>query len=306
MSEYSGFFQAEWDENAKNPITEEYTGWWDRNYLYKEFMDYFALFVGNGVFGSPTNQCKVIPGVGLSVIVTAGWAFINGAWYHNDANKEISLLANAGSVNRIDSIKLRYNETDRTILALGFTGETSVVRGSTIYDLKLAEVSVAPGAVEISGANITDTRTDEAVCGLVKGLLEIETTADLFAQYQAIFEEWFDYVKGQATGDLAIKLQLEFAEIERGFEQDQALIEDYVYNDYIIQEQEFVFVNKVCTISDQKVKATSLIDVYFTAGTIAEAEDCQIVVDSSAGMITLTAVKQPQNSIRGSIRVRVN
>lgn len=306
MAETSGFFQAMWNDDLKNPITDQYTGWWDKDYNYKQFLDYFKLFVGNGVFGSPTNQLKVIPGTGLSVIVTEGWAFINGAWYHNDSNKEIALASNGQSSNRVDSIKIRYSDSDRTITTNAYTGETNVIRGDTVYELKIAEIIVPPSAVTVSVTNITDTRTDESVCGLVKGLMEVETTADLFAQYESIFNDWFVTVKDQVTGDLAIRLQQEFLEINEGFEYDKSLIEDYVNQDYVIDEQEFVFLNKVCTISDSKVKATSLLDVYFTAETIAEAEDCQIVVDSSNGTITLTAVKQPTSTIRGYIRVRVN
>lgn len=303
--EVSGFFQAQWDDELLNPITEEYTGWWDRDYDAKTFRDYFGQFISNGVFGTPTNQLKVIPGTGLSVIVTSGWAMINGAYYHNNADKVITIPANTQSSSRIDSIKLRFSEADRTIIAGGYTGDTSVTRGDTIYDLKLAEITVLPGAVTISAANILDTRLDETVCGLVTGVLSVETTADLFAQYQAQFEEWFDTVKDQVTGDLAIRLQLEFEQIEEGFEQDQAIITDYVDKDYVIPERELIFTNKVCTIPDEKVTANSLIDVYFTAATIAEAEDCQIVVDSTAGNIILTSVKQPASTIRAAIRVRV-
>ena len=305
MAEISGYFQAQWDEELLNPITQEYTGWWDRNYDSADFRNYFKQFISNGVFGTPTNQLKVIPGTGLSVIVTPGWAMINGAYYHNDSNKVITIPANSQSSARIDSIRLRYSESSRTIEALGFTGDTTLIRGDTVYDLEIAEVTVNPGVVEISASYITDKRTDENVCGLVTGVLSVETTADLFAQYQAQFEEWFDSVKDQVTGDLAIRLQLEFEEIEAGFEQDQQLIEDYVYNDYVKPVATLTFVNKVCTIQDAKVTANSLIDVYFTADTIAEAEDCQIVVDSSAGAITLTSVKNPESQIKAAIRVRV-
>ena len=317
MAEYSGFFQSMWDESKQNPITEEYTGWWDRDYTAKQFMDYFKLFIGNGVFGSPTNQCRVIPGTGLSVIITPGWAFINGAWYHNDSNKILAVPSNGGYNNRYDSVRLRYDDSTRTILGLYFAEDLELVRGETIYDLELAEITIPPASVEVPTSNIVDKRTDESVCGLVKGLMEIETTADLFAQYEAIFNEWFDTVKDQVTGDLAIRLQQEFTELNQNVEdyyentQEQVeiasgLVENYVNNDYVIQEREFVFVNKVCTILDEKVKSTSLIDVYFTAETISEAEDCQIIVDSSNGQITLTSVRQPVSSIRGYIRVRVN
>lgn len=309
MAETSGFFQAMWDNSLKNPTTEEYTGWWDRDYTANQFMKYFSLFVGNGVFVSPTNQLKVIPGTGLSVIITEGWGFINGAWYHNDSNLEIPLVTNGTSNNRVDSIRLRYSESSRSISSAVFTGDTNIVRGGTIYDLELAEVIVTPGSATISASNITDTRPNENVCGFVKGLVEVISTDDLFSQFESIFNDWLNTVKGQVTDDLAIRLQLEFNELNQNVEDykntSQSLIENYVYNDYVISEQELTFVNKVCEVENSKVTANSLIDVYFTADTIKEAEDCKIYVDSSIGKITLTAETQPSKTIKAMMRVRV-
>ena len=309
MAETSGFFQAMWDDSLKNPTTEEYTGWWDRDYTASQFMKYFSLFVGNGVFVSPTNQLKVIPGTGLSVIITEGWGFINGAWYHNDSNLEVPLVTNGTSNNRVDSIRLRYSESTRSITSSVFTGDTNIVRGGTIYDLELAEVIVTPGSATISASNITDTRPNENVCGFVKGLVEVISTDDLFSQFESIFNDWLNTVKGQVTDDLAIRLQLEFNELNKNVEEykntSQSLIENYVYNDYVIPEQELTFVNKVCEVEDSKVTANSLIDVYFTADTIKEAEDCKIYVDSSIGKITLTAETQPSKTIKAMMRVRV-
>lgn len=174
MAESSGFFQSEWDEDLQNPITQEYTGYWDRSYVAREFADYFKLFIGNGVFNKPTNQLRVIPGEGLSVVVTPGWAFINGMWYHNDSNKQIVISENSTAQSRTDSIKVRYSDGLRTIVASGFTGETSVIQGDNIYDLKLANIVVNPLVTSISAANITDTRPDTTVCGFVRGILDID------------------------------------------------------------------------------------------------------------------------------------
>lgn len=309
MSETSGFFEAQWDDSLTNPITEEQTGWWDRDYLASQWQEFMQMFLGNGVFVSPVNQCKVIPGTGLTVIVTPGWAFINGSWYHNNANLVINLSPNTTSSSRIDSIKLRYSDSTRSINALGFTGETTLVRGESVYDLKIAEVTVPVGAVTISAANITDTRSNENVCGFVKGLIDVVNTNDLFSQFDAIFNNWFDTVKDQVTGDLAITLQREFLELNQNVEDykntAQSLIENYVYNDYTSEVTNLTFSNKVCEVTDTKVTANSLIDVYFTADTIQEAEDCKIVVDSEAGKIKLTAEKQPGKIIKAVFRVRV-
>ena len=215
MAETSGFFQGMWDDSLMNPTTQEYTGWWDRTYVAKQFMEYFSLFVGNGVFISPTNQLMVVPGAGRTVIVSTGWAFINGGWYHNNSELLIEVPANNSSTNRIDSIRVRYSDSNRKINAVLISGETGVIRGDTIWDLEIAQIITTPGFTTVTASNIADMRPDENVCGFVKGLLEVISTNDLFNQFQAIFEEWFDTVKNQVTGDLAIRLQQEFDELNQ-------------------------------------------------------------------------------------------
>lgn len=306
MSETSGFFEAQWDASLTNPITEEKTGWWDRDYLASQWQEFMQMFLGNGVFVSPVNQCKVIPGTGLTVIVTPGWAFINGSWYHNDANLTINLSSNTTSSSRIDSIKLRYSDSTRSINALGFTAETTLVRGESVYDLKLAEVTVPVGAVTISAANITDTRPNENVCGFVKGLVDVVDTNDLFTQFNTIFNNWFDTVKDQVTGDLGAKLQLEFSQLQSSVDDYKEAVDANIYNDYITNELTFTFVNKVCEITDSRVTLDTLLDLYFTDDTISEAEDCKITIDSGVGKYILKAEKQPSKTIKGRIRVRIN
>lgn len=204
MAETSGFFDAVYNES-----TDSY----DLEYLAAQFAAYFALFVGNGVFGSPTNQLKVSSGDGMTIKVSPGWAFINGYWYHNDEELILSVASNLSSSSRSDAVLCRWDAGSRRISAVVQISSTEVTRDGSYYDLKLADISVPAGATYVPQSNITDTRTNEAVCGLVTHILEVQTTADLFAQYEAIFNDWFDSVKDQVTGDLAIKLQTEFTEL---------------------------------------------------------------------------------------------
>lgn len=304
MAEYSGFFDAEWDPDLYNEETGE-LGDWDVRYLVKQFTDYFSLFVGNGVFASPVNQCKVIPGTGNAIIVSAGWAFINGCWYHNDAPKEIPLLPNQTNVNRVDSIRLRFSEASKDIIAYSFTGDTEIVRTEGTYDLKLADVIVPPFAVTVSAANISDARPNESVCGFVKGLVEVVNTEDLFSQYNAMFQEWFDATKDQLQGDLAIRIQQELEQVLKTVESSETRIQNFISEYYYTDVKYLAFVNNVCVIEDEKVTENSLVDVYFTADTIAEAENCQIYVDSGNGTITLTAEQQPAETIKAVFSVRI-
>ena len=316
MAETSGFFQGMWDDSLMNPTTEEYTGWWDRAYVSKQFMDYFSLFVGNGVFVSPTNQLQVVPGSGRTVIVSTGWAFINGAWYNNDSELLVEIPANNSSTSRVDSIRVRYSASERKISTVVITGQTGVVRGDTIYDLEIAQIITTPGFTTVTSANISDMRTDENVCGFVKGLLEVVSTNDLFNQFQAIFEEWFDTVKNQVTGDLAIRLQLEFEELnnnvkeykvsaDKAVDESKQLVQDYVEKDYVINKQVLTFVDNICKIHDERVTSDTLVDVYFTSETIDVAAKSNIYVDSYDGYIQLTAELTPTGYIEAIIRVRV-
>lgn len=312
--EKSGFFDA---------VYNEFDETYDKEYAAEQFASYFALFIKNGVFGSPTNQLKVSASSGMNIKISPGWAFINGYWYYNDEDLILPVVQNLSSTVRKDSVICRWSNSDRKITTAVNTGSTEITRTESYHDLKLAEISVASGAVSITDSSITDTRTDENVCGLVTGLLKTETTADLFAQFTATFNEWFESVKGQVTGDLAIKLQTEFTELNKEFEQlnqtvDQyqkdvsktvqdakTTIEDFVAADFVIAKQMLTFVNKSCTITDSRVTSDSLIDVYFTKDSMPAAEAATIYVDSEKGKIVFTAATQPTTALEAIIRVRV-
>lgn len=315
MAETSGFFEATWDETLINPDTGDY-GDWDLKYYAEQFARYFALFIGNGVFISPANQLLVSAGTGLKVSVAAGWGFINGHWYNNDTPMTLDVPANGTNNSRVDSVVLRLDMSNKVVSIFYNTGSIDVTRTSTIYDLILATVIVPAAATQIQGSNITDKRGDEEVCGFVKGLMDVIDTTDLFEQLEAEFEEWFDTVKDQVTGDLAIRLQLEFTQLNQNVEDYYAntqsqveiatgLVEDYVNKDFVIDNQQFVFVNNVCTIQDSRITANTLVDVYFTSASYEAALNAIIVVDSYNGGITLTAQNTPTGTIEGMIRVRV-
>lgn len=198
MAETSGFFDA---------IYNEETGEYDLEYLAEEFADYFSLFVGTGVFASPTNQLRVHAGEGLSVTVEPGWAFIEGYWYYNSEKRTLSIPPNDSTQSRTDCVKCRLDYANRKIHSLYFNNTTKVERNGNYYDLKLANVIVPVAASQILESNISDTRPNNSVCGFVKGLVEVVNTEDLFSQYQAIFETWFDEIKGSLGTDPATSLQ---------------------------------------------------------------------------------------------------
>ena len=322
MSQQSGFFESIWDETIVNPQTGT-LGDWDIKYYYNQFADYFAKFFGNGVYYNPDNCLKVLSTGAMSVAVKAGWAFINGFWFHLDEDISLPVPANSTAYTRTDSVIVRWNLTDRTISLLYATDTVTPTRGDTIYDLILAQVEVEPSVASILGDKITDKRTDQNVCGIVRGLeSDAIDTETLFAQYDAIFNEWFDTVKDQVTGDLAIRLQLEFDELNQNVEDFESDVNDtvlgiqgtassalntitaFVARYFTLPLQTLTFTNNICEITDSRITADSLVDVYFTAATMENAEAAEIVVDSQLGKVVLTARYTPTGTIQAMIGVR--
>lgn len=328
MSQHSGFFESRWDETLINPETGT-LGDWDLKYYYNQFSEYFSKFFGNGVYYNPDNCLKVIANGGMSLLVKAGWAFIKGFWYELDEDMTLSIPANSTAYERTDSVMLRWSVSNRTITLVYLTDEITPTRTDSIFDLKIAEIIVGAGVAEVLGSAITDTRTNQEVCGIVRGLeADSIDTEDLFAQYDAIFNEWFDGIKDQLVGDLGVRLQLEFDELNSNveqFEQDinqevadfksdvQAIatantntINNFVANYFELPLQTFTFTNNICEISDSRITANSLVDVYFTAESTENAEAAVIYVDSTAGKVVLTATYQPVGTIQGVIAVKRN
>ena len=185
MAETSGFFDAE-------QLVDDS---WDREYLAEQWANYFNLFIGNGVFATPVNQLKVVAYTGMNIKILPGWAFINGYWYHNDSELVLQVPANVRTVPVVDGVFIQFDSANRITSAVIGNNRSTVDRVSPHYELKIADITVNVGAVEITNANITDTRANESVCGFVTGLIDVINTEDLFLQYQTIFDEWITSVE---------------------------------------------------------------------------------------------------------------
>ncbi|MEA4898989.1 MAG: hypothetical protein VB065_00500 [Eubacteriales bacterium] len=158
----------------------------DRTYAAEDWARYFASFIGNGVFGLPGTNLQVSPGDGLGVTVAAGLAWINGYFYVNDADRTLALATADGTLPRIDRVVVRWSLAGRAIAAAVKTGVAasspsapSLQRDSSIYELGIADVYVAAGATAVPASNITDRRSNVALCGIVSSIVSEAHTHDL-------------------------------------------------------------------------------------------------------------------------------
>lgn len=203
MAERYSFFNAEVDTSGN----------YDRTYLAEDIASYFASFVGNGVYANSADNLKVVPSDAMTVAVKAGKGWIKGYYYENDSDLAF-LLDNAdGAKGRIDSVVLRLDLTNRYLRVFVKKGALAtnpvaptLTRNADVYELQLATISVPAGATAITEAQITDTRFDSAVCGVVAGVIEQIDATNLFSQYDDAFNTWFEGAKGILNSDTAIQL----------------------------------------------------------------------------------------------------
>ncbi|MBY6795203.1 hypothetical protein HYH85_02775 [Clostridium botulinum] len=185
--EKSSFFNAVLDQQG-NP---------DRSYLAEDFARYFSTFIGNGVFPNPANQLQVIAiDNNMQIRIKQGLAWINGYKYENTDDYIFKLDPADGVLNRIDRIALRLDFLERKIKAVVKKGQYAsspigaiLQRDSDAYEIAIGDVYVRAGVISIMQSNITDTRLNSNVCGIVHGTISQVDTTEIFRQYQAWFLE---------------------------------------------------------------------------------------------------------------------
>ncbi len=146
----------------------------DRLYNADDLCLYLASLFESGVLKRDSGSLDITAGDGMQVIVSSGYAFINGHLYVNDDDKIISIDNADGVYNRIDSIIVRLDSSLRQITVELKKGQNassaaipSVTRDGDIYELQLGYVTINKGIVSIEQSMITDTRDDTTVCGYV-------------------------------------------------------------------------------------------------------------------------------------------
>ena len=149
---------------------------------------YLDAVFKEGVLTKESTALQVTAGDAMTVQVLAGAGIINGKIFMMDSAETLTIEGSNATLNRIDRVVLRL-DTDNRLMELGvLTGEPAsepvapeLTRTASIYELCLAEISVTAAAIDITSANITDTRGDAELCGaaqVVPLTLELETAIE--------------------------------------------------------------------------------------------------------------------------------
>ena len=169
----------------------------DRTYRAEDWAEYFASFIGNGVFPVPSTGLQVVVDNGMNLLLKAGKAWINGYFYNNTSDLTITIGTADGQLNRIDRIVVRWDLTNRIISAEVKSSAYSasptapaLQRDADIYELALADVYVGAGVTAITQSNITERRLNTSLCGIVAAVVDQIDTEAFNAQLQAWFAEY--------------------------------------------------------------------------------------------------------------------
>lgn len=190
------------------------SGNYDRVYSSAEFSHYWALLVGDGVFGQPSTSLNVraTTPVAMSVKVSPGTGWIKGHYLTvpNNMDEVIAVPVANPTLPRIDSIIMALDNTDRMMKLYVRSGTAAasptavaLQRDADIWELELAQITVAAGVGNITQQAIKDMRTDPNRCGIVTGLIDQFDVSGFLTAAQASFDEWFENVQNQLGDDVA-------------------------------------------------------------------------------------------------------
>lgn len=193
----------------------------DRNIDSDVFAEYLKRLTGgnNGVFAEVGTKMQVTATGGMTVKVKPGDGFIEGRIFINDIETELP-IESAESLDRIDTVVVRLSKANREITLAVVKGTASsapsapaLTRESGVYELGLANVLVKKNTVNITQAEVTDTRLNDQRCGVAPVLGQIDTQG-LYDQYQSSLDQFLETVAQAIDGTLAGQLQANIDEVK--------------------------------------------------------------------------------------------
>ena len=146
----------------------------------------------SGVF-SGAEDFPVTAAGGLKVTVGAGRGWVHPSRFtgYSITKREADTLTMPladPSLPRIDRIVMRYDAGARAASLQVLQGTASstptapaISRTELIYDLCLAEIARPAGSTAVTTGQITDTRLDETICGIVRDSVTVIPTDELLA-----------------------------------------------------------------------------------------------------------------------------
>lgn len=170
----------------------------DRKYTADDFCRFFSDFYTNGILAKDLNGFHAVPTGNMQLEIKGGTSYVQGRWYRRSASQTITVPSSDTEFDRYDAVVIRCDYSQRIICTDIVQGVPSAEpqfpqpeRNEDIYELITAYVHVKANACEITAADITDTRFNAGLCGVVTNTIKSIDTTELFSQFKAA---WNDFV----------------------------------------------------------------------------------------------------------------
>ena len=162
----------------------------------------------SGVYAKDSNFAASITGT-RQVTIAPGLAWMNyddfkGVSVCSRENTVLTVPDADNTLNRVDRIVLQFDAASNITAIRLKTGTPAVaaqppaiLQNHSQYELGLCTISVPAGSAAISAADVTDTRADEDICGVMRDGVTGIPTAQLIAQWRAAQAELETQLRAQ-------------------------------------------------------------------------------------------------------------
>ena len=174
----------------------------DRKYGVDDISKLLTNIVSEGVVADDkySDGLQVQSYNGLDILVKKGCGLFFNKWCELDADMVFTVPTADVTNTRVDSIVIRIDISED--VRNGFldykVGDSDtapeLINSNMVKEFRLANITVAPNATNISQSNIEDTRPSSE-CGFVTNLLQNSDITATYEQWQSQFEKWFNNVR---------------------------------------------------------------------------------------------------------------
>ena len=198
----------------------------DRKYNAEQFSAMFDNLITDGVFSNVGNAFQVTAD-GSNVLIDVGRAWFDSVWVYNDTLYPLPVQPSEVLLDRIDAVVIEINHTEairagRIFFVQGTASadpERPVLTNTEdIHQYPLAYVYRKAGASTVTQADVTNM-IGTSSCPYVTGILATQDIDKVVAQWEAQFNQWFEDLQIELSGDVAANLASQIIEIDARFEE---------------------------------------------------------------------------------------
>lgn len=197
----------------------------DRKYTAEQFSALFNGLINDGVFSNIGTAFRVSATTDNNITIGIGRAWFNGIWVNNDALLPMTCNDPEVLLDRIDAVVIEINRSEavragRIIFVKGTASGTPVnptlTHDESVDQYPLAYIRRKAGVSAVVQADITNCIGTSA-CPYVTGILETQNIDNVVAQWESMFNIWFDGLQVELEGDVAANLASQVIDLNMRF-----------------------------------------------------------------------------------------